>query len=51
MLKGEGYGGNVQGIEVLSPAPKINHLLFADDSILFFKPTANNANVVQQVLT
>ena len=39
MLKAEGKKGNIQGIQVSHTAPKIDHLLFADDSILFLKPT------------
>jgi hypothetical protein len=35
----------------LQTAPKINHLLFADDSLLFFKAAACNARAVQESLS
>ena len=47
-LKGE---GGIQGIQVAQTAPKINHLLFADDSLLFFKAAACNARAVQESLS
>ena len=43
MLKEEGADVSVQGIQISRTAPKVNHLLFVDDSILFFKAAATNA--------
>jgi len=51
MLKAGEKSGNIQGIQVSHTAPKIDHLLFADNIILFFKATKNNATVIQQILS
>ena len=51
MLKAGEKSGNIQGIQVSHTAPKIDHLLFADDSILFFKAIKKNATVMQQILS
>jgi hypothetical protein len=51
MLKGEQINQDVQGIQISQTAPKINHLLFADDCLLFFKADARNAQAVQESLT
>jgi hypothetical protein len=48
MLKGE---NGVQGIQIVQTAPKINHLLFADDSLLFFKATTSEARMVQDSIS
>ena len=48
VLKGE---GGIQGIQIAQTAPKINHLLFADESLLFFKAVACNARAVQESLS
>jgi hypothetical protein len=37
--------------EVVCIAPTINHLLFADDSILFFKATQDSARAVQDAIS
>jgi hypothetical protein len=36
---------------VAPTAPAVNHLLFADDSLLFFKANAEGAREVKEVLT
>jgi len=51
MLKAGEKSGNIQGIQVSHTAPKIDHLLFADNIILFFKATKNNATVIHQILS
>jgi hypothetical protein len=51
VLKGNGVEGRVQCIQVSSSAPIINHLLFADDSILFFKATPSNAKAVHDSIS
>lgn len=48
--KGEESNGTVQGIQIAGTAPLVNHLLFADDSLLFFKTSAENASCVQTSL-
>ena len=49
MLKAAEKNENIQCIQVSHTAPKIDRLLFADDIILFFKATKNNAIVMQQI--
>jgi hypothetical protein len=51
VLKGNGLEGMVQCIQVSPTSPSINHLLFADDSILFFKATPGNARAVHSSLS
>jgi hypothetical protein len=51
VFKGNGVEGRVQGIQVSSSAPIINHLLFADDSTLFFKATPSNAKAVHDSIS
>ena len=51
ILKGEGADQHVHGIQVSRTAPMINHLLFADDCLLFFKADASNAYAVHESLT
>lgn len=42
--------GSISGITVCSGAPKITHLLFTDDSFLFFKASTQEANVIKDIL-
>lgn len=42
--------GLLQGIKVCDEAPTINHLLFADDSLLFGKATSAECLVIKSVL-
>ena len=51
VLKGVGADQSVNGIQIARTAPKINHLLFADDCLLFLKADASNAQLVQESLT
>jgi hypothetical protein len=51
VLKGNGLEGRVQGIQVSPTTPSINHLLFVDDSILFFKATPGNTRAVHDSLS
>ncbi|XP_019177748.1 PREDICTED: uncharacterized protein LOC109172953 [Ipomoea nil] len=43
--------GNLHGCRVARGAPPISHLSFADDSLLFFRATAQEASVVKQFLS
>jgi len=42
--------GNLEGITICANAPCINHLLFADDSLLLLKVNEGNANYLRHVL-
>ena len=50
LLKSQRESSNLGGIQVAPTAPLVNHLLFADDSLLFFKANGEGANEVNQVL-
>jgi hypothetical protein len=41
---------SLQGLKVASTAPAVNHLLFADDSLLFVKASVEGAREVAEVL-
>ncbi|XP_019153836.1 PREDICTED: uncharacterized protein LOC109150382 [Ipomoea nil] len=43
--------GDLHGCRVARGAPPISHLCFADDSLLFFRATAQEASVVKQCLS
>ena len=47
LLKG---ADGVRGIKVAPPTPEVNHLLFADDSLLFFEANNTAATRVQELL-
>src|SRR5438132_14093753 len=42
--------GRIQPIKVCRRAPGVSHLLFGDDSLLFFKATPDQARSVKEVL-
>ena len=42
--------GNIQDLKICRKAPGISHLLFADDSLLFFNANADQANRIKGVL-
>ncbi|XP_020153203.1 uncharacterized protein [Aegilops tauschii subsp. strangulata] len=50
LLKSRRESSNLQGLQVAPSAPPVNHLLFADDSLLFFKANGEGANEVNLVL-
>ena len=50
ILKKEEAVGHIKGISVCRGAPRISHLLFADDSIVFCRATVEESNRVMKVL-
>jgi hypothetical protein len=50
LLHKEAQSHSIHGIQVARNAPKITHLLFADDSLLFARANQNEANTIIQVL-
>jgi ribonuclease HI len=43
--------GGIHGIKIARQAPKISHLLFADDSLLFARASSTEADVILSILT
>ena len=50
LLQKEVRMGRIMGVPVCRGAPKISHLFFTDDSIIFCRATLEEANRVSQVL-
>ena len=50
MLKKEEATEHIKGISVCKGAPRLSHLLFADDSIVFGRATVEESNRVMKVL-
>jgi hypothetical protein len=50
LLKNQDQSSVLHGISVAPTAPVVNHLLFADDSLLFFKASSEGASKVKDVL-
>ncbi|XP_073362950.1 uncharacterized protein [Aegilops tauschii subsp. strangulata] len=50
LLKSKSKSSNLHGLQVAPSAPPVSHLLFVDDSLLFFKANGMGANEVNQVL-
>jgi hypothetical protein len=50
LLKAEVTAGGISPVNVCRRAPGISHLLFADDTFLFFKAKGAQANCVKQVI-
>jgi hypothetical protein len=44
------YNQELQDLKCCRGAPSISHLLFADDSLMFFKATGDQAKVVRQAI-
>jgi hypothetical protein len=42
--------GTIEGVKICAGAPKINHLFFADDSLIVMKATTQGAQKLQEVL-
>lgn len=51
VLQSETTIGVIQGLRVCRRAPEITHLLFADDSLLFFRANGVQAATVKSVLS
>jgi hypothetical protein len=50
LLKNQLQSSAIHGIKVAPTAPAVNHLLFADDSLLFFKASTDGAREIKDVL-
>jgi hypothetical protein len=50
LLKSRNQSSVLNGIKVAPLAPMVSHLLFADDSLLFFRANRENALVIKEVL-
>jgi hypothetical protein len=50
LLKNQVQSSALQGIKVAPTSPPVNHLLFADDSLLFIEASIEGANKVKTVL-
>ena len=51
LLKSRNQSSALNGIKVAPSAPTVSHLLFADDSLLFFMTDGESAREVKEVLT
>lgn len=50
MINKEALENKISGSQIASNAPAVTHLLFADDSFLFFKPVEEEAQQVKLIL-
>jgi hypothetical protein len=50
MLNRAKIEGSLQGVRICNGAPSINHLLFADDSLVLIKATKDSARTLQNIL-
>jgi hypothetical protein len=50
LLNATEHRGDIRGISVCPEAPSINHLLFADDSLLLFKLDGQSTNHLRNIL-
>lgn len=50
-LKSAADNASINGCRIYPQAPAITHLLFTDDSFLFFKATVGEANSIKQILS
>lgn len=50
LMKNREDSGLVRGIQVCRSSPSVSHLLFADDTLLFFKASSQQAHVVRNML-
>jgi hypothetical protein len=50
LLQREVSSNGIEPVKICRRAPGVSHLLFADDSLLFFKAHVDQANRVKEVL-
>ena len=50
LLNSRIQSSHLSGLKVAASAPRVSHLLFADDSLLFFKANRQSADMVKEVL-
>ena len=50
LFKSNNQSSQLRGIQVAQSAPSVNHLLFADDNLLFFKASREGAEEVSNLL-
>lgn len=50
LYRGTQESGEMTGIKVTQQAPRINHLLFADDTMFFIKETHQSCSVLNYIL-
>lgn len=50
MLKKEEVTGHIKGISICKGAPRISHLLFTDDNLVFCRATVEESNRIMKVL-
>ena len=50
MLKKEESMGNLKGVAVCKGAPRVSHLLFANDSIIFYRASVEDCDRMIKVL-
>ncbi|KAL6223151.1 hypothetical protein ACLB2K_006541 [Fragaria x ananassa] len=51
LLRKEEETGGIQGVKVANGAPPINHLLFADDSLIFGDATMSECKRLKEILS
>ena len=51
LIQKEKIAGTLQGVSISRGGPKITHLFFADDSLLFCKATTDDVNRIQGILS
>ncbi|CAH9117813.1 unnamed protein product [Cuscuta epithymum] len=51
LLKKAEARGDIHGVAVCRGAPRVSHLLFADDSFLFFRATSEEAGIIKDILS
>lgn len=49
-LNSAATSGSISGVTVYNGAPKVTHLLFDDDSFLFFKANTHEATTIKDIL-